>query len=113
EMIDKEEKKDKKEKRDFKMNSIGVKFSVIFIIVSIVSISIVGYLNYRNSYDALREDMITSSTQTIEFVDLTIDNYLEGIEKQAELLSFNSLLLDTYHNQEDEALEAVVLNELN
>lgn len=103
----------KMEKRKFKLNSIGVKLSLIIIAMSILSISIVGYLNYQNSYDALRTEIEVLSTQTIDFVDLSMDNYLEGIEKQAMVLALNSLLVDSYNNPEGEDLESVVLNELS
>lgn len=102
----------KKERRKFKINSIGMKLSLIIIVMLILSISTVGYLNYQNAYDSLRTEMEVLSTQTINFVDLSMDNYLEGIEKQAVGLALNSLLVDTYNNPEDAAMEDAVLGEL-
>lgn len=110
--INKEEKV-KESKRNFKINSIGTKLSLIMVCMSIISISIVGILNYKNSYEELEKDLITSMNQTIEFVNHSVDNYLVGIEKQVKVMTYNSLLIDSYKNPEDKTLEGIVLNELS
>lgn len=109
---DKKGKKVKKEKQGFKLNAIGFKLSLIFIAMSILAISVVGFLNYQNSYDALRNEMEALSIQTIDFVDLSVDNYLEGMEKQTKALALNSFLADSYNAPENEELIATVFNEL-
>ena len=101
EKINKKEDKAKKERGNFRINSIGSKLSFVIIIMLVLSLTTVGYLNYQNSYQALKSEIEVQSGQTIEFVDLSMDNYLEGIEKQAIVLAMNSLLVDSYSSPED------------
>ena len=65
-----------KKKLSIKLQTITVKLAFIFICMSIVSISIVDYINYKSSYKSIQEQSKNLSKQTLEYVDLVLDNYL-------------------------------------
>lgn len=108
-----ETKVKKKRKKDrFKLNSFGAKVALILITMSLTSVSIVGFMNYKKAYESLKTEIELSTAQTINFVDSSVDNFLGGIEKQAMIIAMNSLLVDIYNNPQDEVLGDVVLSEL-
>lgn len=96
-----------------KFNSIGTKLSFILILMSVLSIGIVGILNYNRSSEILREQVELSSNQTLEYVELSIDNYLLGLEKQAIILSEHSMNIDYLNNPGDLEVEELLLGEFN
>lgn len=107
----KEKKKIKDKSGAFNFNSIGTRLSLILIVMSVLSIGIVGLLNYNRSSEILREQVELSSNQTLEYVELSIDNYLLSLEKQGLILSDNSMMLDYHENPGDLKVEELLLGE--
>lgn len=102
-MLSKEIKEEKQEghvvpNRNTKFISIGKKMGIMLTIISIVAVSFFGILSYKNSSDSLKEQMIISSSQSLEYVDLSIDNYLSGLENQLSILAMDPSILNYYEN---------------
>ncbi|WFA07943.1 methyl-accepting chemotaxis protein [Tissierella sp. Yu-01] len=115
--VEKESKREKKlrgekDRKGIKLQSIKIKLTLVLVCMSVISISVVGIVNYWNSYKSLEEQLKTSSMQTLEYVELSIDNYLIGLEKQIEIVAQNSLLMDYYNEPEVANISAIVTNEL-
>lgn len=108
----KRETKEEKDKKSIRLQSIRIKLTLLLVCMSVISISVVGIINYWNSYKSLEEQLRISSKQTLEHVELSIDNYLLGLEKQITITAENSLLTDYYNDPEIENISAIVTNEL-
>ncbi len=89
-----------------KFGSIKIKLFIILALMSFISISLVGYRNYRNSYKSLDEQLKISSMQTLEYVNLSVDNYLLNLENQISIVAQDSFLIDYYNNAQDSVLKA-------
>lgn len=110
-------KREKKYRSKLSFRSIGTKLTLILVIMSITCISIIGSISYKDSSGSLEEQMLISSAQSLEYIDLSIDNLLEGLEKQINLLSTNPAMISYYEDMEatDKILESAIssIKELN
>ncbi|HOK63509.1 MAG TPA: hypothetical protein PLE17_06420, partial [Soehngenia sp.] len=111
----KNEKKKKGEKpkknrvKGLKLRSLSSRVRVIMIIVTVLCLLISGISNYYISSVKLEDQIKSSSSQTLEYVDLSISNYLKEIEDMMYLLSQNPITLGYF---EDEAQYQNFLNEM-
>jgi methyl-accepting chemotaxis protein len=55
---------------------------IILIITNLISLSVLGFLNYRESYQLLDNKLKLTSNQTLKEINGSIDNYLAGLESQ-------------------------------
>lgn len=110
-----EEKKVKKVKkgiRKFNINSMGTKMARAFIFIGIVPLIISGYINYNNAYDALKAELVSTSTQSADLINLSIDNYLNGMGIQTKELSYSRNAVGVYDNPDDEEYLDLLLDQL-
>lgn len=103
----------KKQRSKFRFNSIGSKIAFAFIIIGIAPLIISGYLSYKNAYDALKFELVSTSTQGVDLVDLSIDNYLNGIGIQTKELSYSNNIVGVYDSPNDDEYLDLLLNELS
>ncbi len=105
----KEEKPKKNRVKGLKLRSLSSRVRVIMIIVTVLCLLISGISNYYISSVKLEDQIKSSSSQTLEYVDLSISNYLKEIEDMMYLLSQNPITLGYF---EDEAQYQNFLNEM-
>ncbi|HPP31448.1 MAG TPA: hypothetical protein PK083_03185, partial [Soehngenia sp.] len=105
----KEEKPKKNRAKGLKLRSLSSRVRVIMIIVTVLCLLISGISNYYISSVKLEDQIKSSSSQTLEYVDLSISNYLKEIEDMMYLLSQNPITLGYF---EDEAQYQNFLNEM-
>ncbi len=90
-----------KEKRKGKFTGkIGNKLFLTFILLSVVPILVLGLGSYNKSYDLFEQKFKTDSMQNIEAVNISIDNYFQGMQRQVSMLSKNINVTDIEEKQE-------------
>ncbi len=90
--------KNKKDKSG-KIKSISRKISTVMILITIFSIILVGGINYYNSYNLYKDKLIDSSDQTLEYIELSIDNYLIDVEKQLKVLAKDDKVVNFFNGE--------------
>ena len=112
--ITKEEaKKRTKGSSKSRFNSIGTKVSLIMISTLLISIAVVGFINYNNSYNALKAELVSTCTQSADIVNFSIDNYLNGMGRQTKSVSYSDTILEVHENPDDEDYVNKLLDELS
>jgi len=87
------------EKKEKASKSISRKISTVMILITILSIVLVGGINYYNSYNLYEEKLLDSSYQTLEYIELSIDNYLIDIEKQLKVLAKDDKVVGYFNGE--------------
>ncbi len=82
-----------------KIKSISRKISTVMILITIFSIILVGGINYYNSYNLYKDKLIDSSDQTLEYIELSIDNYLIDVEKQLKVLAKDDKVVNFFNGE--------------
>lgn len=97
-----------------KFNTIMSKLMIILIITNLISLSVLGFLNYRESYQLLENKLKLTSTQTLKEINGSIDNYLSGLESQIYTFSKLEILPSLMDNkQKGEIATNIYLDLLN
>jgi methyl-accepting chemotaxis protein len=89
----------KEERKNKKTKSISRKISTVMIFITIFSIILVGGINYYNSYNLYKEKLIDSSEQTLEYIELSIDNYFTDIENQLQVLAKDDKVINFFNEE--------------
>lgn len=89
----------KKKNKGIKFKSLSNRVRVIMIVVTVFSLLVSGVASYYISSSKLEDQIKSSSSQTLEYVNLSITNYLKEIEDMMLLLSQNSFTLSYFEDE--------------
>lgn len=89
----------KNKENGLKLRSLSSRVRAIMIVVTVFCLLISGVINYFISSVKLEDQIKSSSSQTLEYVDLSISNYLKEIEDMMYLLSQNPYTLSYFGDE--------------
>ena len=88
--------------------SIGTILLAIMIFTSLGTVIALGLSNYYTSIDILKKQLDESSNQSLEYVEMSINNYLQGLENPLNYLSFDENFGEYYLNDSQVAAQSLV-----
>lgn len=103
-----DKRREKKVSKKGRFQSIGVILSVLMILTSLGTVVALGFSNYNTSSDILKKQLNESSNQSLEYVEMSINNYLDGLENTLDYLSFDEDFRDYYQDDSQESAQLLV-----